>query len=151
MPLVDPKVFELGLPVLGFCYGQQIMAVTLGGTVGHTEKGEYGHATLTREGESRRCLTAGTVWMSHRDAVSAVPEGFKGHRPHRNLPGGVDGMPRAQLYATQFHPEVRHTPNGQDMLSNFLFKICGSSPTDHGGHHRFDDGRLSALRWAATA
>ena len=72
-PKMDPAIFELGLPVLGFCYGQQIMAVTLGGEVGHTEKGEYGPADLVRSGESR--LLDGTpdeqvVWMSHRDAVS---------------------------------------------------------------------------------
>ncbi|MCI1480067.1 MAG: glutamine-hydrolyzing GMP synthase [Eggerthellaceae bacterium] len=130
-PKVDPKVFELGLPVLGFCYGQQIMAVTLGGTVGHTEKGEYGHATLTREGESR--LLDGTpqeqqVWMSHRDAVSVVPEGFKVTGRTETCPVASMECPERNLYATQFHPEVRHTPNGQDMLSNFLFKICGLEP-----------------------
>ena len=78
-PDMDEKIFSLGLPVLGFCYGQQIMAVKLGGKVGHTEKGEYGPAQLTRRGESRLLdgtPDAQTVWMSHRDAVSEVPEGF---------------------------------------------------------------------------
>ncbi|WP_058985404.1 glutamine-hydrolyzing GMP synthase [Hugonella massiliensis] len=130
-PKVDPKVFELGLPVLGFCYGQQIMAVTLGGTVGHTEKGEYGHATLTRKGESR--LLDGTpaeqqVWMSHRDAVSAVPEGFTVTGTTETCPVASMECASRNLYATQFHPEVRHTPHGQDMLSNFLFKICKLEP-----------------------
>ena len=78
-PSVDPAVFELGLPVLGFCYGQQIMAKTLGGVVGHTEVGEYGPATINRVAPSR--LLDGTpdeqtVWMSHRDSVAMVPEGF---------------------------------------------------------------------------
>jgi GMP synthase (glutamine-hydrolysing) len=130
-PKVDPKVFELGLPVLGFCYGQQIMAVTLGGTVGHTEKGEYGHATLTRKGDSR--LLDGTpaeqqVWMSHRDAVSAVPEGFTVTGTTETCPVASMECASRNLYATQFHPEVRHTPHGQDMLSNFLFKICKLEP-----------------------
>ena len=84
-PSVDPGVFELGVPVLGFCYGQQIMATTLGGTVGHTEKGEYGPAPLTRCDAANGAGTSAlfgdtpaeqTVWMSHRDAVSEVPEGF---------------------------------------------------------------------------
>ena len=78
-PSIDPEILALGIPVLGFCYGQQAMAVALGGEVGHTEKGEYGPAVITRAGES--ALFDGTpgeqtVWMSHRDAVSRVPEGF---------------------------------------------------------------------------
>ena len=80
-PSVDPEIFELGIPVLGFCYGQQIMAVTLGGTVGHTEVGEYGAAALRRCDEGASLLygetpVEQTVWMSHRDAVAEVPEGF---------------------------------------------------------------------------
>ena len=79
-PSIDPGIFELGIPVLGFCYGQQIMAVTLGGTVGHTEMGEYGRATIGAYG--RRQALYGetpvkqTVWMSHRDAVAEAPAGF---------------------------------------------------------------------------
>ena len=78
-PELDPAVFDLGLPVLGFCYGQQIMAKTLGGVVGHTEVGEYGPATITRVAPSR--LLDGTpaeqtVWMRHRDSVAMVPAGF---------------------------------------------------------------------------
>ncbi len=127
-PKIDPGVLELGVPVLGFCYGQQIMAVTLGGTVGHTEKGEYGPAPLTRQGESQ--LLDGTpdeqtVWMSHRDAVSEVPAGFVVTSHTDVCPVASMECPERKLYATQFHPEVRHTPNGNDMLSNFLFKICG--------------------------
>ncbi|MEE8721698.1 MAG: glutamine-hydrolyzing GMP synthase [Eggerthellaceae bacterium] len=127
-PKIDPGVLELGVPVLGFCYGQQIMAVTLGGTVGHTEKGEYGPAPLTRQGESQ--LLDGTpdeqtVWMSHRDAVSEVPAGFVVTSHTDVCPVASMECPERKLYATQFHPEVRHTPSGNDMLSNFLFKICG--------------------------
>ena len=78
-PQIDRGVLELGVPVLGFCYGQQIMAVALGGRVGHTERGEYGPARLRRQGSSRilgDTPAEQTVWMSHRDAVSDVPDGF---------------------------------------------------------------------------
>lgn len=131
-PSVDPQVFELGIPVLGFCYGQQIMATTLGGTVGHTDVGEYGPAPLTRKGESR--LLDGTpdeqtVWMSHRDAVSEVPSGFTVTASTNVC--GIAAMENAErnLYATQFHPEVRHTRYGRTILENFLFNICGLEPT----------------------
>lgn len=139
-PSVDPGVFELGVPVLGFCYGQQIMAVTLGGAVGHTDKGEYGPAPLVRldgpcgEGVPESVLLAGTpceqtVWMSHRDAVSQVPDGFVVTSRTDVCPVASMECAERQLYATQFHPEVRHTPYGQQMLENFLFSICGLERT----------------------
>ena len=127
-PSIDAGIFELGIPVLGFCYGHQIMAVTLGGEVAHSEVGEYGPATLACDNES--ALFKGTpmeqtVWMSHRDAVSRVPEGFV-------VTGRTDVCPVAamecserKLYSTQFHPEVRHTEHGQQILKNFLFGVCG--------------------------
>lgn len=139
-PSVDPEIFELGIPVLGFCYGQQIMAKTLGGTVSHTEKGEYGPAPLTRV-DGVDCAGCGgtsalygetpheqTVWMSHRDAVSEVPEGFTVTAVTDVCPVTSMECPERKLYATQFHPEVRHTPYGQEMLSNFLFGIAGLEP-----------------------
>lgn len=139
-PSVDPEIFELGIPVLGFCYGQQIMAKTLGGTVSHTEKGEYGPAPLTRI-DGVDCAGCGgtsalygetpheqTVWMSHRDAVSEVPEGFTVTAVTDVCPVTSMECPERKLYATQFHPEVRHTPYGQEMLANFLFGIAGLEP-----------------------
>lgn len=131
-PSIDPDILELGVPVLGFCYGQQIMAVTLGGSVGHTEKGEYGPAPLTRTGESE--LFEGTpveqtVWMSHRDAVSEVPAGFVVTSTTDTCPVASMECAERKLFATQFHPEVRHTPHGNELLSNFLFKICGLEAT----------------------
>ena len=131
-PSVDPAVFELGLPVLGFCYGQQIMAKTLGGVVGHTEVGEYGPATINRVAPS--CLLDGTpdeqtVWMSHRDSVAMVPEGFTITSSTQVCPVAPMECAERNLYATQFHPEVRHTTYGTQMLSNFLFGICGLEPT----------------------
>ncbi len=131
-PEFDPDVLELGVPVLGFCYGQQIMAASLGGAVSHTSKGEYGPATLMREGASM--LLADTpseqiVWMSHRDAVTRVPEGFQVTARTETCPVAAMECPRKRLYATQFHPEVRHTVCGNKMLSTFLFGICGLEPT----------------------
>ncbi len=139
-PSVDPEIFELGIPVLGFCYGQQIMAKTLGGTVSHTEKGEYGPAPLTRV-DGVDCAGCGgtsalygetpheqTVWMSHRDAVSEVPEGFTVTAVTDVCSVASMECPERKLYATQFHPEVRHTPYGQEMLANFLFGIAGLEP-----------------------
>ncbi len=148
-PTVDAGVFDLGVPVLGFCYGQQIMAKTLGGTVSHTDKGEYGPAPLMLLdgacGQSfgpdtgnpvidDSLLFAGTpceqtVWMSHRDAVSQVPEGFVITSRTDVCPVASMECASRKLYATQFHPEVRHTPYGDAMLKNFLFGICGLERT----------------------
>ena len=127
-PQVDPGLFELGLPVLGFCYGQQIMAKVLGGMVGHTEVGEYGPAAISRVAPSR--LLDGTpdeqtVWMSHRDSVAMVPEGFSITSSTKACPVASMECAERNLYATQFHPEVRHTTYGTQILSNFLFGICG--------------------------
>ena len=127
-PSIDAGIFELGVPVLGFCYGHQIMAVTLGGEVAHSEVGEYGPATLACDNES--ALFKGTpmeqtVWMSHRDAVSRVPEGFVVTGRTDVCPVAAMECPERNLYSTQFHPEVRHTEHGQQILKNFLFGVCG--------------------------
>lgn len=127
-PSIDAGIFELGVPVLGFCYGHQIMAVTLGGEVAHSEVGEYGPATLACDNES--ALFKGTpmeqtVWMSHRDAVSRVPEGFVVTGRTDVCPVAAMECPERKLYSTQFHPEVRHTEHGQQILKNFLFGVCG--------------------------
>ena len=127
-PSIDPAIFDLGLPVLGFCYGHQIMAVTLGGEVAHSEVGEYGPATIVRERDAR--LFNGTpmeqtVWMSHRDAVSRAPEGFTVTSHTDVCPVASMECPERKLYSTQFHPEVRHTEYGGQLLENFLFGICG--------------------------
>ena len=158
-PKIDPEVLELGIPVLGFCYGQQIMAATLGGKVGHTEKGEYGPATITRcdmyesidihhMGNDNGVYADGgkpalildrslksklygdtpdtqTVWMSHRDAVCELPQGFRVTATTEVCPVASMECAERKLYATQFHPEVRHTEYGNKLLENFLFDICG--------------------------
>ena len=127
-PSIDPAIFDLGLPVLGFCYGHQIMAVTLGGEVAHSEVGEYGPAKIACDNSS--ALFAGTpleqtVWMSHRDAVSRVPQGFRVTSQTGVCPVASMECAERKLYSTQFHPEVRHTEYGKQILSNFLFNICG--------------------------
>lgn len=127
-PDMDEKIFSLGIPILGFCYGQQIMSVKLGGEVGHTEKGEYGPATITRQGASRildGTPDTQTVWMSHRDAVSRVPEGFTVTSTTDVCPVASMEDASRNLFATQFHPEVRHTAYGKTILENFLFGVCG--------------------------
>ena len=130
-PDMDEKIFSLGIPVLGFCYGQQIMSVKLGAEVGHTEKGEYGPATITRQGASRildGTPDTQTVWMSHRDAVSRVPEGFTVTSTTDVCPVASMEDASRNLFATQFHPEVRHTAYGKTILENFLFGVCDLEP-----------------------
>ena len=130
-PSIDPAIFDLGLPVLGFCYGHQITAVTLGGKVGHSEVGEYGRATITRTAGAKLFNSTPmeqTVWMSHRDAVSEVPEGFTVTASTDVCPVAAMECPERKIFTTQFHPEVQHSEYGQQLLSNFLFEICGLEP-----------------------
>lgn len=131
-PSVDSAIFDLGLPILGFCYGHQITAVTLGGEVGHSEIGEYGPATIERDRESalfNATPLEQTVWMSHRDAVSVVPEGFVVTASTPVCPVAAMENAERRIYTTQFHPEVKHTEHGQQLLQNFLFNICGLEGT----------------------
>lgn len=130
-PFIDPAIFDLGLPVLGFCYGHQITAVTLGGKVGHSEVGEYGRATITRTAGAKLFNSTPmeqTVWMSHRDAVSEVPEGFTVTASTDVCPVAAMECVERKIFTTQFHPEVKHSEYGQQLLSNFLFEICGLEP-----------------------
>lgn len=130
-PSIDPAIFDLGLPVLGFCYGHQITVVTLGGKVGHSEVGEYGRATITRTAGAKLFNSTPmeqTVWMSHRDAVSEVPEGFTVTASTDVCPVAAMECVERKIFTTQFHPEVKHSEYGQQLLSNFLFEICGLEP-----------------------
>ncbi len=127
-PVVDPAIFQLNIPVLGICYGQQLMAHQLGGQVTPGHKGEYGLAILEHSSESSRLL-AGTenhqqIWMSHRDTVASPPSGFNvtAHTATCAIAGMEDAARR--LFAIQFHPEVVHTIEGRRILSNFLFPIA---------------------------
>ena len=161
-PKIDSEVLELGIPILGFCYGHQTIAATLGGKVGHTEKGEYGPATLHRVDfyesmnvshvdaelqprddfapiKSDVCQIKDTslqsallkdtpdqqtVWMSHRDAVCQLPEGFRVIASTETCPVAAMECADRRIFSTQFHPEVKHTQYGNKMLENFLFGIC---------------------------
>ena len=133
-PKIDSDILKLGIPVLGFCYGHQTIAVELGGAVGHTEKGEYGPADLGINPQVESQLFASTpatqtVWMSHRDAVSELPQGFVVSASTPTCPIAAMENAAARIYSTQFHPEVRHTPYGNTMLKNFLFNICKLEPS----------------------
>ena len=129
-PTVDLGVFDLGVPVLGICYGMQLMAHHLGGKVESPDHREYGRAEI--EIESGCALFAGLadkeiVWMSHSDRVAELPDGFRAVASSRNAPVVAMENTEKGFQAIQFHPEVSHTPNGGEILRNFLSGICGFS------------------------
>jgi GMP synthase (glutamine-hydrolysing) len=131
-PGCDERIFRLGVPVLGICYGQQLMAQTLGGDVAHTEAGEYGktEVSVVDPGVLLDGLPADTTaWMSHRDAVTKPPPGFEITASTVNCP--VAAMEDADdgFFGVQFHPEVAHTPRGMDVMRNFLYHACRAQPT----------------------
>ena len=130
-PPADPGLFELGLPVLGICYGLQFMVHTLGGKVRPADKREYGHAEVDIVAES--ILFTGlarrqTVWMSHGDNALELPPGFELTAKTAQAVAGIQNVTK-KWYAVQFHPEVHHTHRGTDILRNFVFNICGAKPT----------------------
>ena len=128
-PTVDPAIFARGQAVLGICYGQQLLAHLLGGEVRKGEKGEYGLATLEL-GAATDPLFAGLagrqqIWMSHRDLVGALPEGFSVTGRTETCAVAAIAAPQRKLYGVQFHPEVVHTTRGKEYLFNFVFRVCG--------------------------
>jgi len=130
-PTVDAGIFQTGQPVLGICYGQQLMAHLLGGKVTPGDKGEYGLATLELD-ERDDPLFGGLagpqqIWMSHRDAVAAVPPGFSIAGRTSTCAIAAIAAPQRKLYGLQFHPEVVHTTRGREYLHNFVFSICAAS------------------------
>ncbi|HVI95395.1 MAG TPA: glutamine-hydrolyzing GMP synthase [Anaeromyxobacter sp.] len=129
-PRPDPVVFQLGVPVLGICYGLQLMAHELGGKVGNQAHREYGPATIDVKASSPlfQGLPAQLdVWMSHGDRVEALPPGFEPIATTRNAPFAAAEDRGRHFYAVQFHPEVVHTPLGKDVLWNFAHGVCGCS------------------------
>ena len=130
-PHVDPGLYELGVPTLGICYGMQLMALELGGRVDRTGAGEFGKTELkASESELFRDLPAEQqVWMSHRDSVVAPPAGARVVAGSATTPIAAFEDHRRRLYGVQFHPEVVHTPHGQQVLKNFLYGIAGASPS----------------------
>jgi GMP synthase (glutamine-hydrolysing) len=130
-PDVDPGLFELGVPVLGICYGMQLMAQDLGGRVERTGASEFGRTELAAETGSE--LFAGLAgeqvgWMSHRDSVTAPPVGARVVAGSPSTPIAAFEDPERKLYGVQFHPEVVHTPHGTELLKNFLYRVAGAPP-----------------------
>ena len=129
-PHIDPRIFELGIPTLGICYGMQLMAQELGGRVDRTGVSEFGKTELHAE-ESRLLKDTPsdqTVWMSHRDSVVAPPEGSRVVAGSPSTPIGAFEAEERKLYGVQFHPEVVHTPHGMQVLKNFLYDIADAPP-----------------------
>ena len=129
-PRMDPAIFELGIPTLGICYGAQLMALDLGGRVERTGASEFGKTGLrAQEGRLFRDLPdEQTVWMSHRDSVTAPPDGARVVAQSPTTPVAAFEDPARSLYGVQFHPEVVHTPHGQELLKNFLYEVAGAPP-----------------------
>ena len=132
-PVCDPDIFNLGVPVLGICYGMQLMAHLMGGNVEPVSTREYGLAQLTvynKDGLFDAIPDDNIpVWMSHGDNVSRVPDGFEVIACTDKLPISVMADTERKLFGLQFHPEVVHTPAGKDIIANFLFQFCGCSPS----------------------
>ncbi|WP_425456366.1 glutamine-hydrolyzing GMP synthase [Brevibacillus fluminis] len=127
-PKVDPAIFDLGVPVLGICYGMQLMSHLLKGKVERAGKREYGKAEvrLEQRHELYHDWTDNEiVWMSHSDKVIELPEGFRIDAVSDSCPVAAISNPERKMYGVQFHPEVRHSVKGNEFISNFLFRICG--------------------------
>ena len=130
-PLCPLWVYESGLPVLGICYGMQVMVHQLGGSVSNSAKREYGHAILHQNATQEKLFNglgaSMSVWMSHGDRIDSLPPGFESKAFTDNSPIAVIGN-NANLFGIQFHPEVVHTPQGKEILENFLFQVCEILP-----------------------
>ena len=129
-PHYDKAIFDIGVPILGICYGSQLMAWTLGGTVKTAPVSEYGRTQVMLEsgGKSdlfRHVSKKTSVWMSHTDYIAEAPEGFVVTSHTKDCPVASMENKERKIYATQFHPEVMHTEEGQTMLRNFVLGICG--------------------------
>jgi GMP synthase (glutamine-hydrolysing) len=128
-PRCSEELFQLGIPILGICYGCQLMAFTLGGKVGNAgAKSEYGKAEVTFDTSSKllKGINENEIcWMSHTDYVTELPEGFKIIGKTATCPSAAIECEQKGFYAVQFHPEVNHTPKGSQMIYNFLYEICG--------------------------
>jgi len=136
-PRIPREVLELGVPVLGICYGMQLVADLLGGEVGHSEEREYGIARIRGQWGSPLFLGIEEfrhdmeipVWMSHGDRIDRLPEGFSSIARSGSTPVAAMSNREGTIFGVQFHPEVVHTPRGKDILSNFLFRVCGLEPS----------------------
>lgn len=131
-PTIDKEIFALGIPILGICYGMQLITHLLGGKVSKAEKREYGKAVLHIDDFSDLFSDVSNetiVWMSHGDKITEMPQGFVRLAHTENSPYAAIADREKKIYALQFHPEVVHTEEGKTILHNFVFKICGCLPT----------------------
>lgn len=133
-PMAEVEILELGVPVLGICYGMQFLTHLLGGSVARATDREYGNATIIIEDDKDLFYelgkgTAQTVWMSHGDRIDRVPEGFEILAGSKNSPVSAMVDPERKYFGVQFHPEVAHTPEGSRILRNFLFRVCKCEPS----------------------
>lgn len=127
-PRIDKAVFELGIPVLGICYGCQLTAHTLGGKVESAQTSEYGKAEVSYiySKLTKDMPTKAVCWMSHTDRITELPAGFKMIAKSENCPYAAFGNEERKIYGVQFHPEVNHTQLGTKLLRNFLYEVCGA-------------------------
>jgi GMP synthase (glutamine-hydrolysing) len=131
-PLCDPELWNLSIPVLGVCYGMQLMVQQLGGVVEQADLGEYGKASLLIDDPTDLLTNVDqgtTMWMSHGDSVTQLPDGFKILAHTANTPCAAIAHHDRQFYGVQFHPEVVHSIGGQSLIRNFVYHICGCEPT----------------------
>ncbi|MEI8159605.1 MAG: glutamine-hydrolyzing GMP synthase [Actinomycetes bacterium] len=131
-PVLDPAIYDLGIPIFGICYGHQLIAQQLGGEVSRGGRGEYGRALLTRTNETSILLrdlpSEYSVWMSHFDFVACMPEGFVSSASTPDAPIAVMENAQRKVWAVQFHPEVVHSEYGQKILERFLIQLAGCTP-----------------------
>ena len=131
-PACDPEIWNLGIPVLGVCYGMQLMVKQLGGQVERAERGEYGKAALLIDevaGLLSEVEEASTMWMSHGDSVTQLPDGFTVLAHTENTPQAAIAHPQKRFYGVQFHPEVVHSKGGSALIRNFVYDVCECEPT----------------------
>ncbi|MCI6639593.1 MAG: glutamine-hydrolyzing GMP synthase [Pygmaiobacter massiliensis] len=125
-PSIEKEVFELGIPLLGICYGAQLMAYELGGEVFHPETREYGKIPVNADGGlMAKVFREGICWMSHTDQIVKMPQGFVATAHSASCPVAAMENAEKKLYAVQFHPEVNHTEFGKELLHSFLYDVCG--------------------------
>lgn len=127
-PFIQKFILESGLPILGICYGMQALTHALGGKVDSSAQREYGHAEIQQLIPNLLTTNLTKVWMSHGDKVTQLPEGFEALAKSSNSPYAAMGDMKRKYFGVQFHPEVRHTPNGSELLKHFVVDICGAKP-----------------------
>jgi len=135
-PHPDPAIFKLGIPILGICYGMQLMGYHLGGKVENSQRREYGATLLKVKPEARKAGEANDpfhglpdildIWSSHADKLTKLPKGFTSLAETDNSPYAAIADRKRRIYGLQFHPEVAHTPRGKEIIQNFVYQICGS-------------------------